>query len=217
MGSTLKDIASLREDYSLASLLERDAHSNPIEQFKIWFHEAVMAEIEDVNAMTLSTLDENAKPHARIVLLKGIEENQVVFFTNYQSHKGIEISQNPHVSIVFHWKELQRQVRIEGIAAKISDVESTNYFQSRPKESQIGAWASAQSEVLSSREELEARFAKLQETYNDIEVPKPPHWGGYAVKPTLIEFWQGRSSRLHDRLCYTLVQDAHWEMKRLNP
>ncbi len=217
MGSTRKDIASLRQDYSLAFLLETDVHPDPVEQFRLWFHEAVEAEIDDVNAMTLSTSDENAKPHSRIVLLKGLEENQFVFFTNYDSHKGKELSQNPHVSLVFYWKELQRQVRIEGMAEKIRAAESTLYYHSRPKESQIGAWASAQSEVLSGREELEARFKTLQEKYQDTEVPKPPHWGGYTVKPTLIEFWQGRSSRLHDRLCYSLQLGGQWEMKRLNP
>ncbi|GBL36270.1 pyridoxine/pyridoxamine 5'-phosphate oxidase [Filimonas sp.] len=217
MGLSNQHIAGIRQEYALASLLESDTYADPIQQFQKWFQESVESEIEDVNAMTLSTSDESGRPHARIVLLKGIEQNRFVFFTNYQSHKGKEMEMNPHVSLVFHWKELQRQVRIEGVVSKISEEESSLYFHSRPKDSQISAWASHQSEVLGSREELEVRFNDLKEKYNDIEVPKPPHWGGFAVEPTMIEFWQGRSNRLHDRLCYYAQTNVTWIMKRLNP
>lgn len=217
MGLTNKHIASLRQDYAMASLLETEVQADALLQFQQWFHEAVESAIDDVNAMTLSTLDDRSRPHSRIVLLKGIDNNRFVFFTNYKSHKGHEIDMNPHVSLVFHWKELQRQVRVEGIARKISEDDSADYFHTRPKESQIGAWASYQSEVLKSREELEARFVSLKETYEEHEVPKPPHWGGYAVEPSLVEFWQGRSNRLHDRLCYYAGEHAAWEIKRLNP
>jgi pyridoxamine 5'-phosphate oxidase len=217
MNPDLNNIATIRQEYCFASLDEKDIDSNPITQFQKWFNEAVRAEIADVNAMTLSTVDIDSKPHARIVLLKGVEDAKFTFFTNYQSHKGLEIENNPHVSLVFHWKELQRQVRIEGSIIKISESESSSYFKSRPKESQLGAWASFQSQVLSGRDELENRFDELKKKYADAEIPKPPHWGGYAVTPSLLEFWQGRESRLHDRFCFTLQEDKSWKMNRLNP
>ncbi len=217
MNSNSKHITDIREEYALSSLNEIDVNSNPILQFQTWFQEAITAEVDDVNAMTLSTVDNFSKPHSRIVLLKGVEENSFIFFTNYQSHKSKEIAINSAVSLVFHWKELQRQIRIEGIAKKISDEASANYFSSRPKQSQLGAWASMQSDVLESREELENRFNELQQKYVNNEVPKPPHWGGYAIEPSLLEFWQGRKSRLHDRLCFTLNKTKGWDMKRLNP
>jgi len=212
-----KNIAHLREDYSLASLHESDIDKDPFRQFQKWFSDAVNAAISDVNAMTLCTVDKDSKPHSRIVLLKGIEQNGFAFFTNYNSHKGLQMKMNPNVSLVFHWKELQRQVRIEGYAVKVSEEESKSYFASRPRESQLGALASQQSEVLESSDELQTRFTELQHVYADKEIPKPPHWGGYLVIPNLIEFWQGRSNRLHDRLCFYLEEDKTWTLKRLNP
>jgi pyridoxamine 5'-phosphate oxidase len=212
-----KKIAHLRQEYALASLSDADLLSDPIDQFKQWFDEAMKAEIEDVNAMALSTVDAECRPSSRIVLLKGIEQDGFVFFTNYHSYKGRQIEANPNVSLLFHWKELQRQVRIEGVASRISEEESTAYFKSRPRESQLGALASFQSEPLASRKELEDRLASLQERYAASEIPKPPHWGGYVVKPLSIEFWQGRMNRLHDRFCYTCNEDKRWTHVRLNP
>lgn len=209
-------IADIRQEYKLSALSISDLDKDPIQQFQKWFQQAINAEIADVNAMTLATVDANSKPHARIVLLKGVEENQFVFFTNYASSKAKEIEQNPYVALDFHWKELQRQVRIEGKVEKISEAASSVYFQSRPRESQIGAWASFQSQELESREALEQRFAEISKQYEGNEIPKPPHWGGYAVQPSRIEFWQGRMNRLHDRFVYTLNLD-NWKLVRLNP
>lgn len=209
-------IDSIRQEYTLATLNEQDVHSSPFIQFETWFKQAIASEIEEVNAMTLCTVNATGQPHARIVLLKGLEENKFIFFTNYHSSKGQDIANNNHASLLFFWKELQRQVRIEGSLSKISEEDSTKYFHSRPRESQIGAWASHQSELLSSREDLEQRFAQLTEQYQDQEIPQPPHWGGYALSANRLEFWQGRASRLHDRLVYVLEEEA-WTLHRLNP
>ena len=211
-----KNISAIRQDYLLASLQEEDTFDDPILQFHKWFQEAVDSAIDEVNAMTLATVDASHKPHARIVLLKGVEENQFVFFTNYHSHKGQQIGSNANAALVFFWKELQRQVRIDGVIEKISEKESTDYFHSRPKESQIGAWASHQSQILETRAALENRFAELKKENSTKAVPKPPHWGGYTLKPSSIEFWQGRASRLHDRILYENVNE-NWEKMRLNP
>lgn len=217
MNASEKKLADIRQEYALASLRKSDLAINPITQFQTWFQEAVNAEINDVNAMTLATVDAGNKPHARIVLLKGVENNSFIFFTNYHSHKGYEMEIHPSVSLVFYWKELQRQIRIEGSVEKISEEYSIDYFHSRPVESQLGAWASHQSEVLANREELEERFTALKLHYQNQEIPKPDHWGGYAVKPAMIEFWQGRSSRLHDRFRYLLQENNDWKIERLNP
>lgn len=210
-------IASIRRDYALASLSEADIHADPFVQFRKWFSEALTAAIDDVNAMILSTVDEANKPHARVVLLKGFEHGQFTFFTNYLSHKGRQMTANPNVCLVFFWKELQRQVRIEGTVDRLDEEESARYFASRPVDSRLGAWTSQQSEVLGSREELESRFAEYKTRFADGAIPKPPHWGGYALTPTLIEFWQGRQNRLHDRFCFSLQANGEWCCQRLNP
>lgn len=211
------EIASIRREFLMATLSESDVNQNPVVQFQQWFQQAMDASIEDANAMTLSTVDEYNAPKSRIVLLKGIEENQFVFFTNYQSHKGQEMAGNPGVALSFYWKELQRQIRIEGTVLKTSEQSAADYFMTRPVESQLGAWASHQSKVLDSRDTLEARFQHLKEKYHNMQVPKPPHWGGYAVTPVYIEFWQGRANRLHDRISYQKQADGLWIIKRLNP
>lgn len=211
------DFASIRQEYRMASLSEESADKNPVNQFQHWFHEAEKALLTEVNAMTLSTIRENNFPRSRIVLLKGIKHDQFIFYTNHNSHKGRDIADNPHVSLVFHWRELQRQVRIEGVAAQIPEEDSEAYYQSRPIESQIGAWASHQSEILDNRQTLEARYEAIKAKYENMTIPKPPHWGGYAVNPVYIEFWQGRASRLHDRICYQKLSNGEWLMQRLNP
>lgn len=211
------DIASIRQEYLRARLDEQDTFDDPVLQFQHWFQEALNAEIDDVNAFSLATVDADGRPHNRIVLLKGLEEGSFVFFTNYQSHKGREIAENHYVAMNFFWVELQRQVRVEGIARKLPHAESEAYFHSRPVESQIGAWASHQSDVLRHREDLEQRFAELSKQYEGQPVPCPPHWGGYAITPQRVEFWQGRLSRLHDRIVYERGQEGGWKRHRLNP
>lgn len=200
----------------LQSLSEADLHPHAIRQFDRWWEEAVNSNIDEVNAMTLATVDPEGKPSARIVLLKGYDEQGFVFFTNYESRKGKELSSNPHTSVVFFWKELERQIRICGVAEKISSEESDTYFHSRPEESRIGAWASAQSNPIASREALENRFNEIKEKYSGQKIERPPHWGGFRIKPYEIEFWQGRPGRLHDRICYSLI-DNDWSHVRLCP
>jgi len=214
MGSTIADI---RKDYKLHSLNETDVAADPTEQFTRWWDDAVKSEIEEVNAMTLATINEAGFPAARIVLLKGYDAKGFVFFTNYQSHKGKELAKNPRACLVFFWKELERQVRIEGIVEKIPAAESEEYFQSRPVGSRIGAWASPQSIVISGREVIEQNVTDLEKVYGNGPVPRPEHWGGYIVKPISIEFWQGRSNRLHDRILYTAQNDLQWKIERLAP
>lgn len=215
-----KDIAAIREDYNKYSLSEADVLTNPITQFEVWFKEARHAEVIEPNAMMLATQSENGFPSSRIVLLKDIKPEGFTFFTNYNSKKGESIAHNNRVSLLLFWPELQRQIRIEGLAEKVAESESDQYFASRPKGSRIGAIASPQSQVIQSRENLETAVAAVEASYQHIEeVPRPAGWGGYLVKPVLIEFWQGRSSRLHDRLVYTKTNqntDA-WTINRLAP
>lgn len=211
-------IADLRQNYTLAGLAEADVDSNPVEQFKVWFQQALDADLIEPNAMTLATATPDGKPSARIVLLKGVSDRGFVFYTNYESQKGQQLIANPYAALVFLWDKLERQVRIEGRVEKLSLEESAEYFHSRPKASQIGAWTSDQSRVIPNRKVLEQKQAELQERYSgETEIPLPPHWGGFRVIPKRIEFWQGRPSRLHDRLLYNLEEDNSWSIERLSP
>jgi pyridoxamine 5'-phosphate oxidase len=213
----MSSIADIRKDYKLKDLLESKAEKNPIDQFTRWWQEAIAAEIDEVNAMTLATASPAGIPDARIVLLKEYDARGFVFFTNYTSAKGNQLQENPHATLVFFWKELERQVRISGEVEKVSDAESDQYYNSRPEGSRIGAWASPQSKVIESREWLDAEDVKFKELFSAKPIVRPAHWGGYRVKPVRIEFWQGRSSRLHDRLQYTLSQQGSWTIERLAP
>lgn len=213
----MKDIADIRQDYRMAALDKEATGDDPILFFTQWFMEAQKAEISEVNAMTLATAGADNVPDARIVLLKGLEENEFVFYTNYNSTKGENISQNPNVCLVFFWKELERQVRIKGTARKTDFKTSQAYFHSRPVGSQIGAWSSPQSQEINDRSILDERYAQYEQEFSGKEVPLPEHWGGYAVKPTSIEFWQGRSSRMHDRILFTLEENGSWKKYRLAP
>ncbi|WP_186196620.1 pyridoxamine 5'-phosphate oxidase [Burkholderia gladioli] len=214
----MSSLADLRINYSRASLDEADVAPDPIRQFDKWFKEALDAQLPEPNTMTLATVDAEGRPSARIVLIKGVDERGFVFFTNYESRKGREIAHNPHAALLFYWIELERQVRIEGRIEKTSAAESDSYFASRPVGSRIGAWASEQSTVIADREVLEARERDFAARYGE-NPPRPPHWGGYRLVPEAIEFWQGRPSRLHDRLRYLRDPaggDA-WTIERLSP
>jgi pyridoxamine 5'-phosphate oxidase len=208
-------IADLRKDYKFASLGKRDLAADPFTQFKKWLDEAIAAEVPEPTAMNLATVGENARPSARIVLLKGVDEKGFVFFTNYDSRKGRELGQSRWAALTFHWVELERQVRIEGHVEKVDAKTSDEYFNSRPLKSRIGAIASAQSEKIESREALEKRFAEAEAQYGE-NPPRPAHWGGYVIVPEMVEFWQGRRSRLHDRLLFQR-QFAGWHTERLSP
>lgn len=212
-----KDIAAIREDYTKDSLSEEFMNENPFSQFGDWFKQALIAEVVEPNAMVLSTVAEDGYPSSRVVLMKDIKEQGISFFTNYESQKSIDIRNNPKVSILFFWPELQRQVRIEANAEMLSSDESTEYFQSRPKGSQVGAWASPQSEVIVDRAFLEQRVDYYQKKFTDVELlPRPDFWGGFLLRPVKFEFWQGRSSRLHDRIQY-IMKDGAWMINRLAP
>ena len=211
-----KDIASIRRDYQMASLDEAASAAHPMDQFTHWWEEATTSNIDEVNAFVLSTVDANRAPASRVVLLKGYTPEGFIFFTNYDSDKGKEIAANPNVAMNFFWKELERQVRITGTIKKISSEESAEYFHSRPLGSQVGAWASPQSQVIPNRDFLEKNFADNTDKYKEGIVPLPPHWGGYIVHPMQVEFWQGRSSRLHDRIRYSF-ENHQWTKVRLAP
>lgn len=210
------NIADIRKEYKLQTLLEEDVDPNPVKQFQKWWNEAIMSNIEEPNAMTLATSNHKGKPSARIVLLKGLSNDGFAFFTNYESRKGQELKENPYASLLFFWKELERQVRVEGTVVKADEEKSNEYFFSRPALSKIGAWSSPQSSVIKSRDHLEENVLKYQRQFSDGTIPRPPYWGGYVVKPALIEFWQGRPNRLHDRLQYTLTNNT-WVIERLAP
>ncbi|WP_219855938.1 pyridoxamine 5'-phosphate oxidase [Pontibacter mangrovi] len=211
------NIAEIRKNYSKQSLSEQEVSPEPISQFNKWLQEALQSEVEEPTALVLSTVNSQGRPSARVVLLKGVDEQGFMFFTNYESRKGQELAQNPYASLTFFWPALERQVRIEGKVEKVAAQESDEYFHSRPKGSQIGAWASPQSQVISARQVLEQREKELSAKYAEAEeLPRPEYWGGYRLVPAYLEFWQGRPSRLHDRLAYEL-QGQEWLIKRLAP
>lgn len=212
-----EDLQNLRRDYSLAQLSETTINSNPVKQFDIWFNEAIEAKLPEPNVMTLSTATREGVPSARIVLLKGYDNHGFVFYTNYLSRKGKEITKNPLGALTFFWGELERQVRIEGTIEKLSKEQSDRYFQSRPKGSQLGALVSPQSQEIASREVLESKMSQLEAEYADKDVPKPSYWGGYILKPRMVEFWQGQQSRLHDRILYKKIDNSTWKTVRLAP
>ncbi|HEU4633107.1 MAG TPA: pyridoxamine 5'-phosphate oxidase [Flavisolibacter sp.] len=210
-------IADLRQEYSSQSLLESDAATDPIAQFDKWWQQTLNSQIVEPNAMTLATASSDGMPSARIVLMKGFDKNGFVFFTNYKSYKGMQLDENPKACLVFFWKELERQVRIMGLVKKLSPQESDEYFHSRPIGSQLGAWASPQSEVIQDRNWLDNHYLEVAAQFKEEAIQRPPHWGGYVVQPVIIEFWQGRPSRLHDRIQYTLQENGEWKIERLAP
>lgn len=210
-----KSIADIRKDYTLKTLDEADVSANPFQQFETWWNEVISSDIDEANAMSLSTINHLNKPTSRTVLLKGFDEEGFSFFTNYNSSKGHQIENNSNVALCFFWKELQRQIRIEGVAKKLTDKENDDYFNSRPIGSRIGAWASPQSEVIKNRTVLEENEKKIQQEFGD-NIERPNHWGGYKVIPNYFEFWQGRASRLHDRIAFTL-ENNNWKIVRLAP
>lgn len=210
-------VARLRKEYTRAGLKESDAAPDPIEQFRSWFDEALAADLHEPNAMTLATATPEGHPSARIVLLKGFDERGFVFYTSYEGRKGGELEDNPRCALVFYWGELERQVRVEGRASRVPQEEADEYFGSRPRGSQLGAWVSRQSRPIEGRDELEERLRGLEAEYGGRDVPRPPFWGGYRVEPETIEFWQGRESRLHDRLRYRRSESGGWRRERLQP
>ena len=212
----MNSIADIRKDYKLRSFLEAEAASNPFVQFTEWWNDALASNIDEVNAMTLATVNAAGKPSARIVLLKGMSEEGYEFYTNYESHKAKEMAGNSNVALVFFWKELERQIRIEGTVKKAPEDVSDIYFNSRPEESRIGAWSSPQSKIIPSRETLEKNVLNIKDKFEGKEITRPTFWGGYTVEPVLFEFWQGRSNRLHDRIEY-VQNETEWIKRRLAP
>jgi len=233
-------IADLRREYNLTGLRRRDLEADPIRQFKRWFEQAqgarasgrlrkffiglyksllmaAGAEPMDLTAMTLATADKQGRPSARVVLLKGVDERGFIFYTNYQSRKGHELEENPQAALVFYWSDQERQVCVAGQISKLSPAESDAYFKTRPRGSRLAAWASRQSEAIADRAALEAAWKQMEAQYPGEDVPRPPHWGGYALSPERMEFWQGRANRLHDRFCYTRQADDTWRIERLSP
>ncbi len=212
----MTQLADLRRTYVLGSLNESDVAADPIAQFKRWFDEAVTAKLPEPNAMTLATVGADGQPSARIVLLKGMDDKGFTFFTNYESRKGLDLAANPRAALLFHWVQLERQVRVEGRVEKVDDDESDAYYASRPLGSRLGAWASEQSREVPGRDVLEQRESEYRAKFGESP-PRPAHWGGYRVVPTALEFWQGRPSRLHDRIVYRLDAADGWKIVRLSP
>lgn len=214
----MADLADLRQRYAQAELSTDHVSDDPLDQFRQWFTDAMEAELDEPNAMTLATTTSDGSPSARTVLLKGVDGRGFVFYTNYESRKGRELADNPEAALVFLWLKIERQVRVEGTVERLSQEESAKYFRSRPRGSQLGAWASPQSRVVESREALEQNLAEVQARYDDEPVPCPPYWGGFVVRPTQIEFWQGRPNRLHDRVRYRRPSPVDdWTIERLAP
>lgn len=214
----MADLADLRQRYAQAELSTDRVADDPLDQFRQWFTDAMEAELDEPNAMTLATTASDGSPSARTVLLKGVDGRGFVFYTNYESRKGRELADNPEAALVFLWLKIERQVRVEGTVERLSQEESAKYFRSRPRGSQLGAWASPQSRVVESREALEQNLAEVQARYDDEPVPCPPYWGGFVVRPTQIEFWQGRPNRLHDRVRYRRPSPVDdWTIERLAP
>jgi pyridoxamine 5'-phosphate oxidase len=211
------DLTGLRNEYAAHGLRRADLHSDPLQQFGAWFAAALAADIRDVNAMSLATATPDGKPSVRIVLLKGFDERGFAFFTNYDSEKGRELEANPFAALVFYWVQLERQVRITGAVEKTSREDSAAYFHSRPIGSRLGAWTSKQSEVVDARQVLDSRLTEMTERFENGDIPLPPHWGGYRVKPDKMEFWQGRPNRLHDRFRYSRRTNGSWQIDRLAP
>jgi pyridoxamine 5'-phosphate oxidase len=211
------NIAHIRKEYQQHSLMETDVAGSPFQQFQHWWEEAVKSDIYEVNAMTLATASMTGLPAARIVLLKGFDEKGFIFFTNYESFKGMQLAENPRACLVFFWKELERQVRITGLVEKVNAGESDEYYNSRPEQSRIGAWVSPQSQVIEDRQWLEQNEKKYEQEFASKKIPRPAYWGGYRVKPVTIEFWQGRPNRLHDRIQYSLQDAGTWKIERLAP
>lgn len=213
----MQKLANLRKEYSQAALELPKGDADPLQLARTWLEDAIRADAMEPNAMNLATITENGRPRARIVLLKGLENGRFEFFTNYQSNKGNDLEKNPACALTFFWPELERQLRIEGVASRLSEERSDEYFRSRPRGSQLGAWASPQSSAIASRQLLEERFARLESKYRDSDtLPRPRQWGGYGVDPLLMEFWQGRPNRLHDRICY-VRDEGKWIAQRLAP
>jgi pyridoxamine 5'-phosphate oxidase len=212
----MTSLADLRKSYERAELNEDASHANPLEQFNQWMNEAIAAEVPEPNAMTLATVGSDLRPSTRIVLIKGFDEKGIVWYTNFESRKGQELAGNPFAALQFHWVELERVVRIEGMVEKVSDAQADDYFHSRPLDSRIGAWASPQSEVISGRTVLVTNAAKFAAQFL-LNPPRPPHWGGYRLRPDNWQFWQGRKSRLHDRLRYRQQTQGIWVRERLAP
>jgi pyridoxamine 5'-phosphate oxidase len=213
----LDDVGRLRKEYTRSGLRESDTDTNPIEQFRRWFDEALASNLHEPNAMTIATATPDGHPSARIVLLRGFDERGFVFYTNYEGRKGWELETNPYAALVFYWGELERQVCLEGRVGRIPDEESDAYFAGRPRGSQLGAWASEQSRPVKDRGTLEERLRELETEYEGREVPRPPFWGGYRLEPEIMEFWQGRENRLHDRLVYRRSEERGWRRERLQP
>ena len=213
----ISELTGLRHEYDAHGLRRADLHSDPFKQFGAWFAAALAADIRDVNAMTLATATPDGKPSVRIVLLKAFDERGFTFFTNYDSEKGKQLEANPRAALNFFWPKLERQIRLSGSVEKTSREDSAAYFHSRPPGSRLGAWVSKQSEVIDSRQILDARLQQMSERFEDGEIPLPPHWGGYRLTPDQVEFWQGRPNRLHDRFRYSRQANGAWQIDRLAP